>query len=565
MATEIRVPTLGESVTEAQIGEWAKKPGDAVKAGETLVTLETDKVALDVPAPADGTMGEIVAAEGETVGVDALLGQLEGAGGGASQPAPVPKAEPDTEPAAKSTGDGEGAKDPGGFKIEPGNPAPSLREGDSQIVDILVPEAGESVTEAEVGEWFKKVGDTIKVDEALVELETDKAAQDVMAQDAGTIEEIIAQTGDVVQVGAVLARVRVGEGAESGEGAGSSAGGKAAQSPADPGTKNDGAQGYGGTNPPETGSATQGASYAPGSVPGDMPPSPSAARLLAENDLSSGDVDGSGKRGQVLKGDVIAALEGGAAAKQDDAKPAAPRPPSSETDAPREERVKMSRLRQTIARRLKDAQDTAAMLTTFNEVDMGPVMDLRKSYKELFEKKHGVKLGFMGFFAKAVTHALKEIPAVNAEIDGKDIVYKNFAHIGVAVGTDRGLVVPVVRDADAMTIAQIEKEIGRLGRAARDGELSMADMQGGTFTISNGGVYGSLMSTPILNAPQSGILGMHKIQERPMAVEGQVVIRPMMYLALSYDHRIVDGKEAVTFLVRVKESLEDPQRLVLDL
>ena len=565
MATEIRVPTLGESVTEAQIGEWAKKPGDAVKAGETLVTLETDKVALDVPAPADGTMGEIVAAEGETVGVDALLGQLDtgsgseaGAGeGGATQPAPVPA--PDEAPSkadVEASGEG-GAKEPGDFKIEPGNPAPSMAEGDSGIVDILVPEAGESVTEAEVGEWFKKVGDEIKVDEALVELETDKAAQDVMAQDAGTIEEIIAKTGEVVQVGAVLARVRVGAG--SGTGANG-----AAQSPASPGARNDGEQGYGGANP-ETGDADQGASYAPGSVPGSMPPSPSAARLLAENDLSSDDVEGSGKRGQVLKGDVLKALEGGVTSKSEAKPTSAARPASSEDDAPREERVKMSRLRQTIARRLKDAQDTAAMLTTFNEVDMGPVMDLRKSYKELFEKKHGVKLGFMGFFAKAVTHALKEIPAVNAEIDGKDIIYKNFAHIGVAVGTDKGLVVPVVRDADQMTIAEIEKEIGRLGRAARDGKLSMADMQGGTFTISNGGVYGSLMSTPILNAPQSGILGMHKIQERPMAVDGEVVIRPMMYLALSYDHRIVDGKEAVTFLVRVKESLEDPQRLVLDL
>ena len=572
MATEIRVPTLGESVTEAQIGEWAKKPGDAVKAGETLVTLETDKVALDVPAPTDGTMGEIVAAEGETVGVDALLGQLEG-GSGSVQPAPVPApAEAPSKSDAEAKAD-EGPKDPGGYKIEPGNPAPSMAEGDSGIVDILVPEAGESVTEAEVGEWFKKVGDTIKVDEALVELETDKAAQDVMAQDAGTIEEIIAQTGEVVQVGAVLARVRVGGEASSG----ASANG-AAQSPADPGTQNDGAQGYGGVNQPAEGpgsqddgpassagaSADQGASYAPGSVPGDMPPSPSASRLLAENDLSSNDVEGSGKRGQVLKGDVLKALDSGVTSKS------APAPAAAKDDSPRpeaqgEERVKMSRLRQTIARRLKDAQDTAAMLTTFNEVDMGPVMDLRKSYKELFEKKHGVKLGFMGFFAKAVTHALKEVPAVNAEIDGKDIVYKNFAHIGVAVGTDKGLVVPVVRDADQLTIAEIEKEIGALGRKARDGKLSMADMQGGTFTISNGGVYGSLMSTPILNAPQSGILGMHKIQERPMAVDGQVVIRPMMYLALSYDHRIVDGKEAVTFLVRVKESLEDPQRLVLDL
>jgi 2-oxoglutarate dehydrogenase E2 component (dihydrolipoamide succinyltransferase) len=299
-----------------------------------------------------------------------------------------------------------------------------------------------------------------------------------------------------------------------------------------------------------------------------MPAAPSAAKLLAENNLSADQVDGSGKRGQVLKGDVIAAVAKGItatpAAAAEPVKVAA-RAPSSEADAPREERVKMTRLRQTIAKRLKDAQNTAAMLTTYNEVDMSAVMDLRNRYKDLFEKKHGVKLGFMGFFTKAVTHALKELPAVNAEIDGTDIIYKNYCHIGVAVGTDKGLVVPVVRDADQMSIAEIEKDIGRLGKLARDGALSMADMQGGTFTISNGGVYGSLMSSPILNAPQSGILGMHKIQERPVVVGGQIVIRPMMYLALSYDHRMVDGKEAVTFLVRVKDSLEDPERLVLDL
>ncbi|WP_307968375.1 2-oxoglutarate dehydrogenase complex dihydrolipoyllysine-residue succinyltransferase, partial [Sinorhizobium medicae] len=297
-----------------------------------------------------------------------------------------------------------------------------------------------------------------------------------------------------------------------------------------------------------------------------MPPAPAAAKLIAENSLSADQIDGSGKRGQVLKGDVLAAVAKGISA------PAAAEPaqvqaraPAPAEDAAREERVKMTRLRQTIARRLKDAQNTAAMLTTYNEVDMSAVMSLRSKYKDIFEKKHGVKLGFMGFFTKAVTHALKELPAVNAEIDGTEIIYKNFCHVGVAVGTDKGLVVPVVRDADQMSIAEIEKEIGRLGKAARDGALSMADMQGGTFTISNGGVYGSLMSSPILNAPQSGILGMHKIQDRPVAIGGQVVIRPMMYLALSYDHRIVDGKEAVTFLVRVKESLEDPERLVLDL
>lgn len=299
----------------------------------------------------------------------------------------------------------------------------------------------------------------------------------------------------------------------------------------------------------------------------DMPPAPSASKMMQEKGVSADQVSGSGKRGQVLKGDVIAAVASGMtdSSTSSTSTAAAERPAASADDEPREERVRMTKLRQTIARRLKDAQNSAAMLTTYNEVDMGPVMDLRKQYKELFEKKHGVKLGFMGFFTKAVCHALKEVPAVNAEIDGTDVIYKNFCHIGVAVGTDRGLVVPVVRDADQMSIAEIEKTISGLGLKARDGKLGMAEMQGGTFTISNGGVYGSLMSSPILNAPQSGILGMHKIQERAMVVNGEIVARPMMYLALSYDHRIVDGKEAVTFLVRVKESLEDIQRLVLDL
>ena len=294
-----------------------------------------------------------------------------------------------------------------------------------------------------------------------------------------------------------------------------------------------------------------------------MPPSPAASRLAAESGVDAAGVAGSGKRGQVLKEDVMKATSAPAAPAP--AAPVAVRAASSPSDEVREERVRMTRLRQTIARRLKDAQNTAAMLTTFNEVDMTAVMEMRRKYKDLFEKKHGVRLGFMGFFVKACVNALAEIPAVNAEIDGDDIIYKNFCHVGVAVGTDKGLVVPVVRNADQMGIAEIEKEIGRLGMAARDGQLSMADMQGGTFTISNGGVYGSLMSTPILNAPQSGILGMHKIQERPMVIGGEIKVRPMMYLALSYDHRIVDGKEAVTFLVRIKESLEDPERLVLDL
>ncbi|PDT41100.1 MULTISPECIES: 2-oxoglutarate dehydrogenase complex dihydrolipoyllysine-residue succinyltransferase [Sinorhizobium] len=410
--------------------------------------------------------------------------------------------------------------------------------------EIRVPTLGESVSEATVGTWFKKVGDAIKADEPILELETDKVTIEVPAPAAGTLSEIVAQAGETVGLGALLGQIAEGAGAAAAAPAAAEKKPEPAAAAAAP--------------------AAQSAAAAP-QAQSSMPAAPSAAKLIAENNLSPDQIDGSGKRGQVLKGDVLAAVAKGISAPAAEPPKVQARAPAPTEDAVREERVKMTRLRQTIARRLKDAQNTAAMLTTYNEVDMSAVMSLRNKYKDIFEKKHGVKLGFMGFFTKAVTHALKELPAVNAEIDGTDIIYKNYCHIGVAVGTDKGLVVPIVRDADQMSIAEIEKDIGRLGKAARDGTLSMADMQGGTFTISNGGVYGSLMSSPILNAPQSGILGMHKIQDRPVAIGGQVVIRPMMYLALSYDHRIVDGKEAVTFLVRVKESLEDPERLVLDL
>jgi 2-oxoglutarate dehydrogenase E2 component (dihydrolipoamide succinyltransferase) len=425
--------------------------------------------------------------------------------------------------------------------------------------EIRVPTLGESVTEATIGKWFKKVGDTVAADETLVELETDKVTVEVPSPAAGVLSEIAAKDGETVGVGAVLGSI---------DGAG---GGKAAKKAeaAAPATK---PEAVAQASAPTAAATVKEAAAQTAKIAGEgpveerkMPPAPSAAKLLAESNISADQVQGSGKRGQVLKSDVLDAISRGAASQPAETTKVVARPPSSPGDEPREERVRMTKLRQTIARRLKEAQSTAAMLTTFNEVDMKPVMDMRARYKDVFEKKHSVKLGFMGFFTKAVTHALKEIPAVNAEIDGTDIIYKNYAHVGVAVGTDKGLVVPVVRNADQMSIAEIEKEIGRLGLAARDGKLAVADMQGGTFTISNGGVYGSLMSTPILNAPQSGILGMHKIQERPVVIGGQIVVRPMMYLALSYDHRIVDGKEAVTFLVRVKESLEEPERLVLDL
>ena len=406
MATEIRVPTLGESVSEATIGKWFKKPGEAVKADEPLVELETDKVTLEVNAPAAGVLGEIVAKEGDTVGVSALLGTI--AEGGAAAAAPAPKAEAKPAAAAPAT------------------------------------EAPKAVA--------------------------------TKAADSG----------------------------------------------------------------------------------------PAVSRLAAESGVDPSKVAASGKDGRVTKGDMLAAIAtGGAAVPAAAPAPIAVRAPSAPDDGAREERVKMTKLRQTIARRLKEAQSNAAMLTTFNEVDMSGVMALRNQYKDVFEKKHGVKLGFMGFFVKACVQALKEIPAVNAEIDGTDIIYKNYYHIGVAVGTEKGLVVPVVRDADELSIAGVEKKIGEFGKKARDGQLKIEEMQGGTFTISNGGVYGSLMSTPILNAPQSAILGMHKIQERPVVIGGKIEIRPMMYLAVSYDHRIIDGKDAVLFLVDIKNQLENPHRMLL--
>ncbi|MDV7142041.1 2-oxoglutarate dehydrogenase complex dihydrolipoyllysine-residue succinyltransferase [Tropicimonas sp. TH_r6] len=497
MTIEVRVPTLGESVTEATVATWFKKPGDAVAVDEMLCELETDKVTVEVPAPAAGVLGEIVAGEGETVGVDALLATLA-AGDGA---APAPAAEAPADAAAAPTASGGGA-----------------------AVDVMVPTLGESVTEATVSIWFKAVGDAVAQDEMLCELETDKVSVEVPSPASGVLTEISAPEGSTVDATARLAVISAGEGTAA----------PAAAAPA---------------------------AAAPAAAK-DVADAPSARKLMAEKGIESAAVSGSGRDGRVMKEDVIAALNKPAAKP---AAPAAPRAPVPAEDAVREERIKMTRLRQTIARRLKDAQNNAAILTTFNEVDMTETMALRSQYKEEFEKRHGVRLGFMSFFTKACAAALKEVPEVNAEIDGDEIVYKNFVHMGIAAGTPQGLVVPVIRDVDQMGFAEIEAAIAEKGRRARDGKLSMAEMQGGTFTISNGGVYGSLMSSPILNPPQSGILGMHKIQQRPMVINGEIVARPMMYLALSYDHRIVDGKGAVTFLVKVKEALEDPRRLLMDL
>jgi len=414
------------------------------------------------------------------------------------------------------------------------------------MTEIRVPTLGESVTEATIGKWFKQRGDLVAADEPLVELETDKVTIEVPAPAAGVLTEIVAKDGETVGIGALLGQIDQSDGARA-----------AAARSAEPAKTAPAPKAVSTPEPP-----------APNAGVIEIPLAPSVRRLSAESGIAPESVRGTGPSGRVTKGDMLAAIERAAAAPTAIAQPAAAvqvRAPSPADDAAREERVRMTKLRQTIARRLKDALNTAAMLTTFNEVDMSAVMALRNHYRDLFEKKHGVKLGFMGFFVRACVQALKEIPAVNAEIDGADIIYKNYYHIGIAVGTEKGLVVPVVRDCDAKSLGDIEKEIAGYGRRARDGQLKIEEMQGGTFTITNGGVYGSLMSTPIINAPQSGILGMHKIEDRPVVVGGKIEVRPMMYLALSYDHRIVDGREAVTFLVRVKESLEDPARLVLDL
>jgi 2-oxoglutarate dehydrogenase E2 component (dihydrolipoamide succinyltransferase) len=502
---DILTPALGESVTEATIAKWTKKVGDPVKKDELLVELETDKVSLEVVSPADGVLGDIKAAEGDNVVPGTILGSVtEGASAAAPAAAPAKAA-----PAAKAE-----------TKSAPAAAAPAAAPA-AAAIDIMVPVMGESVAEGSVGKWLKKNGDAVKKDELLVEIETDKVAVEVSAPADGVLT-IAADEGATVTPGQKIGSI---SGSGSAAAAPAAALAPAAAAPANTGS----AQVSGAKN--ET-------------------LSPAVQRVVGENSLDPKAIAATGPKGNITKADAIAAIGQAAVSAPAAAAPAAPR-----ADQPREERVKMTRLRQTIARRLKESQNTAAQLTTFNEVDMTNVMALRAQYKDVFEKRHGVKLGFMSFFTKAVVAALHEIPAVNAEIDGTDIIYKNHYDIGVAVGTDKGLVVPVLRDADTLTLAGIEKGIGALGKAARDGALTMDQMQGGTFTITNGGTYGSLMSTPILNAPQSGILGMHNIVQRPMAINGEVKIRPMMYLALSYDHRIVDGKEAVTFLVRVKELL----------
>ena len=558
MATDIVVPTLGESVTEATVAHWLKKPGEAVARDEPLVELETDKVTLEVNASEAGVLAEVLASEGENVEVGALLGRIDpdGAGEAAAEPAPRPEVE---KPAAA--------------KPEPPAAPAKPAAGGGAPVEIRVPAMGESVTEGTVAQWLKQPGDAVALDEPVVEVETDKVTLEVNAPAAGVLDKILAEAGATVEVGAVLGTVAAGA---------APAAAPAAARPREPAaakeaapTKSAAAAAAGRLDPATVRRSAPGKriskadllAFIGAPAPTTQPLSPAVRKLVSDRHLDPSVIPATGPGGRLTKEDVLDFVEGRApAVPATPARVAAPAgPPAAAAPAmAREERVRMPKVRQTIARRLKEAQNTAAMLTTFNEADMSAVMALRAQYRDSFEKKHGVRLGITSFFTKAVVAALKELPAVNAEIDGEEIVYKHYYDIGMAVSAPSGLVVPVIRDCDKKSFAEIERTLVDLATRAREGKLGLDEMTGGTFTITNGGVFGSLLSTPILNMPQSGILGLHKIQQRPVAVDGEIKLRPMMYLALSYDHRIIDGREAVTFLVRVKDFIEDPGRLLLD-
>lgn len=525
MTIEIKVPDMGESVTEGTVARWFKAVGEAVAADEPLVEIETDKVTVEVPAPGAGVLIAIGADEGVDVEVGTVIGAIDE---NATATATLAAA---ASPAAEAS--------PAEEKPAPTNAAAAAG---GETMDVTVPELGESVTEGTVGRWLKQVGESFAADEPLVEIETDKVTTELPAPGAGTLIEIIADEGVDVEVGTIVGRIRTGD------------------APA--------------AAAPETDTASSAPAEAPtASANTDHPLSPAVQKLVDETGLNPSAIPVTGRDGRITKGDVMRYLDTRASGSATPT--AAPAPttaafvsagdlPERAEDPRGEERVRMTKLRQTVASRLKQAQNTAAMLTTFNEVDMQGVMDLRARYRDDFEKKHGVKLGFMSIFVKAAINALKELPSVNAEIHGDEIVYRNYYDIGIAVGGEQGLVVPVLRDADQQSFAGIESQIADFGQRARDGKLSMKELTGGTFTITNGGIFGSMLSTPILNPPQSGILGMHNIVKRPVVVDGEIVIRPMMYLALSYDHRIIDGREAVTFLVRIKQAIEDPERLLIE-
>ncbi|RUR33455.1 2-oxoglutarate dehydrogenase complex dihydrolipoyllysine-residue succinyltransferase [Vreelandella andesensis] len=524
MAIDIKAPTFPESVAEGTVAAWHKKPGDSVERDELIVEIETDKVVLEVVAPEAGTLTDVMAEEGDTVESEQVLGKI-GEGSASSS-----KEEKSSDEASAKSAEVKKDDKQEEQKASGGN-------GGGQQHDVKAPSFPESIQEGTVATWHKKVGEAVKRDEVLADIETDKVVLEVVAPADGALAEIKAEEGSQVESEAVLAVFTEGAGGASAEESSNASSSSAA------------------------GGDDEGANE----KVADKVLAPAARKMVAEHDLDVSKIEGTGKGGLILKEDVQKAVKDGSAKKavKSSAPAKAAAAPAAEGDRV-EKRVPMTRLRKTIAKRLVEAQQTAAMLTTYNEVDMTEIMALRAQYKDTFLKAHDIKLGFMGFFVKAASEALKRFPDVNASIDGTDIVYHGYQDIGVAVSTDRGLVVPVLRDTDSMKIADVERTIVDFGKRGRDGKLGMDDMIGGTFTITNGGTFGSLMSTPIINPPQTAILGMHKIQDRPMAVNGKVEIRPMMYLALSYDHRMIDGKDAVRFLVTIKELLEDPARLLLD-
>jgi 2-oxoglutarate dehydrogenase E2 component (dihydrolipoamide succinyltransferase) len=532
MSLAIKVPPVGESITEVTLASWKKKDGDHVEMDEVIAELESDKATFELTAEKAGTL-QLVAKEGDTLAIGAVVANIED--GGAAAPAPA--AQPQPEVVANAP-----APAPVAAAAPVATPAPAAAPATGGSLEIKVPTVGESITEVTLSRWIKKDGDAVEMDEAIAELESDKATFELTAEKAGTLKTI-AKEGDVLPIGAVVCTI---------EGAGAAA----APAPVTPAVVSAADESPRGGAPV---SNSGGVTYASGT------PSPAAAKILAEKGVDPKGVNGTGVDGRITKGDALNAES--IKLKAESPKPAAAAPaPQTLQPAPGargERREKMTSLRKTVAKRLVAVKNETAMLTTFNEVDMQPIMELRGKYKDKFKEKHGVGLGFMSFFTKAVTEALKDWPAVGARIEGEEVVYSDFADISIAVSAPKGLVVPVIRNADGMTLAEIEKAIVVLAGKARENKLTIPEMTGGTFTITNGGVFGSMLSTPILNSPQSAILGMHNIIERPVAVNGQVVIRPMMYLALSYDHRIVDGRESVSFLVRVKQLLEDPARLLL--
>ena len=549
MSTEIKIPAVGESITEVTIAKWLKQDGEAVKRDEVIAELESDKATFELPAETDGVL-KIRVAEGETIGIGTVIAELNGdaeAPATASTPtssAADPLAQGEENPTASDQAGygGSPADRPGG---NPGAPAPTPATGGS-AVEMRIPTVGESITEVTIAKWLKQDGEAVKRDEVIAELESDKATFELPADADGVLRHA-AKEGETIGIGALIARIESSDGA-----AAPTAPAPAVAAPA--------------AVPLAQAAAPGAATYATGV------PSPAAGKILDEKGVAAADVVGSGRDGRITKED----------AQNAQARPVAPAPQAAPASAPAtakvptvapqpgapagsrgQRRERMSNLRKTVARRLVSVKNETAMLTTFNEVNMQPIMDLRTKFKDKFKEKNGVGLGFMSFFTKAVCVALKEWPAVNAQIDGTDLVYNDFCDISIAVSAPKGLVVPVIRNAEQLSFDGIEKEVVRLAVLARDNKLTIEQMTGGTFTITNGGVFGSMLSTPIINAPQSAILGMHNIIQRPVAENGQVVIRPMMYLALSYDHRIIDGRESVSFLVRVKELLEDPTRLLL--